>query len=154
MLRMLLVDPNTSVSEVLGEALTDAFGADVTCAVSGKVARRVLHNRPWDFAVIEAMLPDMTGFELAEVVANYKVPGLLMAGHPQAQDMCRTLGYPHLDKPFSLRALHAAATTALCDAQQNVERLHKAYERLTASPLEARRVKQLVGPGATPGESV
>jgi DNA-binding NtrC family response regulator len=138
MLRMLVVDPDTSVLEVLGEALTDAFGADITCAINGKAARRMLNEMPWDFAVIEARLPDMTGFELAEIIANYNVPGLLIAGHPQAQEICRTLGYPHLDKPFSLRALQAAASTALCDAQQNVEWLHKAYERLTASSLQAR----------------
>ena len=99
--------------------------------------------------MIEAMLPDMTGFELAEIAADNNVPGLLIAGHPQGQERCRALGYPHLDKPFSLSALQAAATTVLRDARRNVERLHEAYERLTAHSLEARRLmEELVGLGA------
>jgi CheY-like chemotaxis protein len=142
MLRILLVDPDAPVSRVLSEALNQEFGADVTCAASGEVASRALRRSPWDLVVIEAMLPDMTGFELAEIAADNNVPGLLIAGHPQGQERCRALGYPHLDKPFSLSALQAAATTVLRDARRNVERLHEAYERLTAHSLEARRLME------------
>ena len=146
MLRMLLVDPDASVSRVLSEALNFEFGADVTCAASGQTASLALRRTRWDLAVIEAMLPDMTGFDLAEIAANHNVPGLLVAAHPQAQDRCRTLGYPHLDKPFSLSALQVAATTVLRDAQTNVERLHKAYERLAVSSLHARRLMDATCP--------
>jgi CheY-like chemotaxis protein len=140
MLRILLVDPDDSVSGVLSEALTQELGAVVTCAGSGEVASRALRGTQWDLAVVEAILPDMTGFELVEIAANNNVPGLLIAGHPQAQERCRALGYPHLDKPFSLSALQVAATTVLRDAHRNVERLHEAYERLAASSLQARRM--------------
>jgi CheY-like chemotaxis protein len=146
MLRILLVEPDAAVSGVLGEVLTQEFAADVSCAARGKAASRALRNTPWDLAVIEAMLPDMTGFELAKVAADNHVPGLLIAGHPQAQERCRSLGYPHLDKPFSLRALQAAATSVLLDAPRNVERLHEAYGRLALSSLEARRTIEVAHP--------
>ena len=139
MLRILLVDPDPSVSGVLSDALTQELGADVTCAASGALASLALHWTSWDLAVMEATLPDMTGFELAALAATNNVPGLLIAGHPQAQVQCRALGYPHLDKPFALSALQAAATTVLRDTRWNVERLHEAYERLAEASLRARR---------------
>ena len=138
MLRILLVDPDPSVSGVLSEALNQEIGADVTCAASGEVASGALRGMLWDLAVIEAILPDMTGFELAEIAAVNNVPGLLIAGHPQAQEKCRAVGYPHLNKPFSLSALQAAVMVVLHDAQRNVELLHEAYERLSPSSFQAR----------------
>src|SRR5690242_19501429 len=125
MLRILLVDPDPSVSAVLSEALNQEMGATVTCAASGAVASRALRGMAWDLAVIEAMLPDMTGFKLAEIAAINNVPGLLIAGHPRSQETCCALGYPHLNKPFSLFALHAAATAVLRDGPRNVEWLQE-----------------------------
>jgi CheY-like chemotaxis protein len=145
MLRILLVDPDPSVSGVLSDALTQEFAADVTCAASGALASLALHGKPWDLAVMEATLPDMTGYELAELAATNNVPGLLIAGHPQAQEKCRVLGYPHLDKPFALAALQAAATTVLRDTRRNVQRLHEAYERLAECSLRARRKMDGIG---------
>ncbi len=140
MLRILLADPDPSVSRVLSEALAQELWADVTCAASGALASRALRGTSWDLAVIEATQPDMTGFELAALAANNSVPGLLIAGHPQAQEKCRALGYPHLDKPFSLAALQTAATTVLRDTRGNVARLHEAYERLAEASSRARRM--------------
>ena len=147
MLRILLVDPDPSVSAVLSDALTQELRAEVICADTGASASRALHEASWDLAVIEATLPDMTGFELAELAATNHIPALLISGHPQAQETCRALGYPHLDKPFAFSALQAAAATVLRDTRVTVQRLHEAYHRLTQVSLRARR--KMDGTGGT-----
>jgi DNA-binding response OmpR family regulator len=142
MLQVLVVDPDTEVAAVLADELQETFGALVSRAASGEVAAQVLSRLPCDLAVIEAMLPDISGFELAERAANGNVPALMISGHPQGQQACRIHGYPHLDKPFGLRDLVAAAKVSLSHGQQNIGRLHKAYQSLTATIGRTQTVRE------------
>lgn len=145
MLQFLVVDPDDGVSDVLREELQEAFDAGVMQARTGELATRVLHERPLDLAVIEAMLPDMSGFELAERSAYCNVPALLISGHPVRQEACRAYGYPHLEKPFPLHDLADAARTLVCDGQQAIARLHRSYERLTSTASQSITIDEIVG---------
>ena len=55
--------------------------------------------------MIDVMLPDMSGLELAGHAADRKVPVLLISGHLDLQDAGEMLDCPILAKPFSLRTL-------------------------------------------------
>jgi hypothetical protein len=72
-------------------------------------------------------LPDISGFELAEFVADRNVPALLISAHPRDQELLARHGYPHLSKPFRLAALVGAVTATLRDAKENVAHLHLAH---------------------------
>ena len=131
--QFLIVDSDRDVSNMLQEALQEAFGAEVTQARKGALAIEALRERKFDLALIETMLPDMSGFELAERAANCQVPALLMTGHPAGQAACKAYGYPHLEKPFSLQELADVAGTLIGNSQRNITRMHWSYGKLIAS---------------------
>lgn len=133
MLQLLVVEPDHDISELLQEDLQEVFEAKVALASNGEQAKRVFHKRTLDLAVMEATLPDMSGFELAEIAVNCNIPSLLMSGHPAGQETCKDYGYPHLDKPFSLRDLTEAARAILRDSRRTMVRLHQSYQKLSAT---------------------
>lgn len=130
MLQFLVVDDDEHVADVLKTGLEEYCGVSVTCVDSGAIATRVLENDPPDLAVIDVMLPDMSGLELAGRAADRKVPVLLISGHLDLQDASEMLDCPILAKPFSLRTLADAATTAVRDLHENIARLHRSRARL------------------------
>jgi len=140
MLQFLVVDDDDDVARALAAGLTESCRAAVMRAGDGETATRCLQNQHLDLAVIDVLLPDMSGFALAKRAADRNVPALLMSGHPREQEACRTHEYPHLDKPFALSALTAAAREAVTGARENIARLHKSYARLTATLGQTERV--------------
>jgi DNA-binding response OmpR family regulator len=132
-LRVLIVDSDTGVSEALKEGMEEYCSASVTRAESGAVATHALRTEPIDLAVIDGALPDISSFELAERAADLNVPVLLISGHPNGHEICRTNGYPWLAKPFSLAALATAAMHITHAAGENIARIHQAYARLEAN---------------------
>lgn len=142
MLQFLVVEPDRGVSELLQEALQEVFEARVALSGNGEQAERVLQECALDLAIIETMLPDISGFELAERAANRGVPSLLMSGHPTGQENCRAHGYPHLAKPFSLQEMVDAIRAIFHDSQQAIACLHRSYETLNATVGWCRMVAE------------
>src|SRR5579871_1220852 len=66
MLQILVVDDDEHVAAVLKSGLEEYCGVSVTCADTGATASQLLAAYPPDLAVIDVMLPDMSGLELAE----------------------------------------------------------------------------------------
>ena len=105
-LRILIAEADIHVSDVLIEECEAALGADVVAARSGGEAlESSLSWFPPTLALVDLMLPDMCGFEVARCVANYEVPTILMSGHPAKMLLCEEYGFPHLCKPFSISQL-------------------------------------------------
>jgi DNA-binding response OmpR family regulator len=73
MLKLLVVEPDADVSAVLKEGVEDSCAAVVTCAASGRVAAEVLCSRDVELALIAAVLPDLSGFDLARAAADCNV---------------------------------------------------------------------------------
>ena len=88
---------------------------------------------PPTLALVDLMLPDMCGFEVARCVANYEVPTILMSGHPAKMLLCEEYGFPHLCKPFSISQLTNLTTKVIREADQNVAQLQWSYVRLQAA---------------------
>lgn len=140
MLQVLVVDPNTDLSGIVADCLHETFGTFVSRAVSGETATQVLRKLPCDLALIEAMLPDMSGFELAERAASRNVPAVLMSGHPKGLQTAKAHRFPYLEKPFSLRDLSDAAKTALREGQRNIEVVHDSFQSLAATLRQTREL--------------
>jgi DNA-binding NtrC family response regulator len=140
MLELFVVDADDGVCEAVATGLEQLCGAAVTRAHSGVAATQALTTRRLDLAIIEPRLPDVSGFELAESVANRNIPVLLINGHPHEQISCKFHGYPHLDKPFRLVALANAARQALQSAAENITILHRSYARLLTTREQKNRI--------------
>ncbi len=133
MLQFLVVDDDDAVSEVLKTGLEEYCGAMVTCANSGQGAMEKIKAAPPDLAVIDVVLPDMSGFALAEWAAARNVAVLLISGHLDRQASCKLYGYPHLAKPFRLKVLASAAKLAMADTSDNIARVRRSHAQLMAT---------------------
>jgi signal transduction histidine kinase/DNA-binding response OmpR family regulator len=123
----LVVDDNATNRKVLQEMLT-GWGMDATPAESGRSALVAVRERwqagkPFELILIDCMMPEMDGFELAErmradsAVANAKVMMLTPNNALGAAARCRELGLSaYLVKP--IRRLELLHTLSKSLAQQ------------------------------------
>ena len=138
MLDFLLVEDDASVAETLKNSIEHVCEARVTSADNGASATHALDTLRFDLAVIDIILPDISGFELAARTAESNTPVLLISGHPEEQELCRLVGYPHLKKPFTLAALAKSTRSILRDARANIARVQRSYAKLTMTYEAAR----------------
>jgi DNA-binding response OmpR family regulator len=137
-LQFLLVEDDASVAETLKNSIEHVCEARVTSADNGASATHALGTLRFDLAVIDIILPDISGFELAARTAESNVPVLLISGHPEEQELCRLVGYPHLEKPFTFDALAKSARSILRDTRANIARVQQSYAKLTMTYEAAR----------------
>jgi DNA-binding response OmpR family regulator len=126
-LRLLVTDCEETVAEIVATGLEVCCDAVVIRANNGMIAAQAVQTQRIDLAIIDTSLPDISGFELAEFVADRNVPALLISAHPRDQELLTRHRYPHLSKPFRLSALVGAVTTALSNAKENITNLHRAH---------------------------
>jgi two-component system NtrC family response regulator len=101
MYEIVVVEDDPAVAVVVAEALSTC--ANVQCAASTDQAIDLLSSRPWSLAVLDVMLNDGSGLELAEIAARNNTPVMLIAGHPKAMEALEKYGFPHMAKPFAMR---------------------------------------------------
>jgi two-component system OmpR family response regulator len=124
-LRVLVVDDEPSIIDVISMALRH-HGFEVACAPDGAGAlQRARSWRP-HVMVLDVMLPDMEGFEVARQLAaeHVSVPTLFLSARDSTADKVRGLtigGDDYVTKPFSLEELVARL--------RNILRHTGAYER-------------------------
>jgi DNA-binding response OmpR family regulator len=140
LLQFLLVEDDLAVSEILKGALEHSCEASVTSAGCGAAAARALSSCRFDFALIDVLLPDISGYDLAKRVVDCNVPVLLVSGHPDEQQLCELVSYPHLNKPFSLDALSKSVTSILRNSRKNIARVQRSYNRLMVAHEKAKRI--------------
>ena len=139
-LNLLVVDDDPIVSEAMRMGLEDYCRADVVCTRTGVSALELLRALRLDAALIDASLPDMTGFEVADHACVLHIPALITTGHPDSLVVCRHYGYPFLEKPF-LPSILAERTQALIRlAQENVAMIRASNARLRQVAGDLRKV--------------
>jgi two-component system OmpR family response regulator len=116
-LRVLVVDDEPSIVDVISMALRH-HGYDVAVADTGTQA--LLEVRDWrpHAIVLDVMLPDMEGFEVAKRLsaARAGVPILFLSARDNTADKVRGLttgGDDYVTKPFSLEELIARLRNVL-----------------------------------------
>jgi two-component system OmpR family response regulator len=110
-LRVLVVDDETSIVDILCMGLRH-HGFQVTAAVTG--AEALQRARDWrpHAIVLDVMLPDMEGFDVARRLAAQRtgVPILFLSARDHTADKIRGLtigGEDYVTKPFSLEEVVA-----------------------------------------------
>jgi two-component system OmpR family response regulator len=110
-IRVLVVDDERDIVFVIATALKHA-GFEVDSAGTGREAlAKVAHARP-DVVVLDVMLPDMEGFDVARRIAEETagVPILFLTARTATEDKVHGLsigGEDYMTKPFSLEELIA-----------------------------------------------
>jgi DNA-binding response OmpR family regulator len=94
MIKVLLVVRDPMLGNVLAIGMDCHFGALVTRAMTPGV--EALEHERFDLAVLDVLLPDISGFELAETAANRNIPVLLATGDAEVEAKLQEHGYPYL----------------------------------------------------------
>ena len=115
--RVLVVDDETSINELLATALRYE-GFDVTIADSGTSALAAVAEQRPNLIVLDVMLPDFDGFEVARRLRRdgQDVPVLFLTARDTTEDKVRGLtigGDDYVTKPFSLAELVARINVIL-----------------------------------------
>ncbi|MGA0863024.1 MAG: response regulator transcription factor [Ilumatobacteraceae bacterium] len=109
--RVLVVEDEENIAYLLRTALSSA-GYEVTAAATGSAAVTAAVERPPDVMVVDVMLPDFDGFEVARRVRNSGIsaPILFLSARGSVEDKVRGLtigGDDYVTKPFALEELMA-----------------------------------------------
>ncbi|MEV4422709.1 response regulator transcription factor [Patulibacter sp. NPDC049589] len=109
--RVLVVDDEPNIADVVSMALRYQ-GYDVATAVSGGDALLQVEEFRPEIMVLDVMLPDMTGFDVAAKLGAQRgaVPIVFLTARDATEDKLRGLtsgGDDYMTKPFSLEELVA-----------------------------------------------
>jgi two-component system OmpR family response regulator len=115
--RILVVDDEPSITDLLATALRyERFDVDV--AHTGRAALGAVANFRPHLIVLDVMLPDLNGFDVARRLADQRerVPVLFLTARDATEDRVRGLtlgGDDYVSKPFSLEELIARVRAIL-----------------------------------------
>jgi DNA-binding response OmpR family regulator len=127
--RIAVVDGETLAFNFVTEAMIP-LGAQVLCAANGTEGAKLLASNTFDLALIDAVLHDLSGFEVAAVAANANIPALMMSGHPDAAENCESFGFPYVTKPFEIEALRRETAKVLEDRDAAIQRTKEAVAKM------------------------
>jgi two-component system OmpR family response regulator len=154
--RVLVVDDEPSIVEVVSMALRH-HGFEVESAATGGEALKLVRRWHPHVMVLDVMLPDMDGFEVARRLAaeHAEVPILFLSARDAAADKIRGLttgGDDYVTKPFSLEELIARLRIILRRtgvAEEASGRLRFADLELDADTFEVTRAGRMIELTAT-----
>jgi DNA-binding response OmpR family regulator len=113
--RLLLVDDDPALLEVLGSFLTRA-GYEVATAASGAAAEHAFARQEPDLAVLDVNMPGMDGWEVLQMLRRTSaMPVIMLTARSDEPDVLRgfSLGADdYIAKPFSFAQLEARIRAA------------------------------------------
>lgn len=125
MAKILLVDDDEQLRELLVEALTES-GHSVTVAANGQDAQLILVHQVYDLIVSDVQMPVMNGIELLQWVrTNIQTPMILMSGFSRLLELMKPKDIgakAFLPKPFQPEDLISLVEESL-SAIQHIENL-------------------------------
>ncbi len=148
--RVLVVDDEPNITDLISTAL-HYEGFEVSSAATGRAAlNEVIASRP-HLVVLDVMLPDLDGFEVARRLRQEgrRVPILFLTARDATEDKVRGLtlgGDDYVTKPFSLEELLARVRAVLRRVQENGD----ATSRLQFADLELDEETREVFRGSSP----
>ena len=131
--KVLVIDDETIISDVIGDYFRDSLGFVVECAHSGVAAAALLSRYRFDLAVIDATVGGVSGLELARLAANEDTPVLLISDQPETAFALHRFDFPHLPKPFTLARLRIEAARVMAEHKANVARVKASMVRMEAN---------------------
>ncbi len=134
MQRVLIVEDEGLVYDAIRAALAFKGGFEVEHAGDGMAGLAALRRAAPDLALIDVMLPKLSGDVVAEEAASRRVPVILMSGHPEVITRPQAYRFPILAKPFRLSYLLERLEPLLAEAA----RLR------TADAIEVQKGRELI----------
>lgn len=106
--RVLLADDEAALRFLITETLSEE-GYDVAVAEDGAAALRLLEGEPFDVAILDYMMPELTGVDVCKALRtgagpNRETPVVLLSAKAREQDKALALGAgatEYMVKPFS-----------------------------------------------------
>ncbi|MBQ3935624.1 MAG: response regulator transcription factor [Ruminococcus sp.] len=117
MASIMIIDDDTSINEMLTQALTDE-GYSVDRAFSGTEALMLLENRHPDLILLDLMLPGLSGEQLLPLIKG--IPVIVVSAKAETAgkvDLLLAGACDYVTKPFDMGELLARITVALRKAQ-------------------------------------
>ena len=135
--RIMLVEPDASLVEMLVASLMRRFGAQITCAAESVSALDAELTDPQDLVIVEQNLSGADGLELTEQLCSLsRRPVILLCDDPQADDLIRAVRtgvYDAFRKPFAVEELLDSA-----------QRAFYGFEVKRQSAVKYRRMREMV----------
>lgn len=103
-MKILIVEDDNRISNFLQKGLSEA-GYFVQLATDGNEARSLIHTENWDLFILDVMLPEIDGFQLAQLIRYKKIdtPVLMLSALGTPEDKIKALDLgadDYLVKPF------------------------------------------------------
>jgi len=103
--RVLVVDDEPNITDLVAMALRYE-GFDVDVAATGRAAVEAARSKPSSLMILDVMLPDIDGFEVARQLSlsGHRLPILFLTARDATEDKVRGLtigGGDYVTKPFS-----------------------------------------------------
>jgi DNA-binding response OmpR family regulator len=130
--KILVIDDEPVVCDVLVEYLGELPDTEVHCARSGVEGAEKLQNERFDLALIDCLLPEISGLKLATLAANENIPVLFISGDPETNNKLERFGHTYLTKPFSLDQLRAELKRVIAETSANIARVKASADQLLA----------------------
>jgi len=131
---ILVVDDNEMNRDLLSRRLRRA-GHRVMVAENGRAALDQLASMPFDLVLLDIMMPELTGYEVLEIVkkdpALCHIPVVMITAATEEESIVRCLSLgadDHLPKPFNPAILRARVASSLAK-----KRLHDSEQRYAKS---------------------
>jgi DNA-binding response OmpR family regulator len=131
--KILVIEDDPAVCEVITNCLQEWAGITVDCAQNGMLGAQKLQQGHFDLALIDGALPRVSGLQLAEIAANGNTPVLLLSGHPDYNEKFHSFGYPYLAKPFSPDQLLSESQRVIAETSENIRRVKASAARMQAN---------------------
>ena len=130
MIRVLSVADEKPISDLIKLSLTKA-GYSCTCAYDGTTAANILEEEHFDLALLDVMLPEVSGFELMEYIQPTGTPVIFITAKNSVDDRVKGLrmgAEDYIVKPFEVMELLARVEVVL-------RRYQKTEDLLTVGEL-------------------
>lgn len=113
---LLFVEDDVNLGFVIKDNL-EQVGYTVSWALNGKDGLKMALNGHYDIAILDVMLPQMNGFELAEELVELKpeLPFIFLTAKSMIDDKVKglKLGKDYLTKPFEFKELEVRLSNIL-----------------------------------------
>ncbi|NIA31162.1 MAG: response regulator [Actinobacteria bacterium] len=129
-----VVDDDPSVNRILTKILSSE-GYSVLAATTGKEALEVFSENEFDLVLMDMLLPDADGIELAQQMLATKagIPIILITAHgnvPKAVEAIKLGLYDFLEKPFDRERLMITIKNALSWGEAQLQLQHYRHNSL------------------------
>ena len=115
MIRVLIVEDEKPISDLIKLSLSKA-GYSCTCAYDGTTAANILEEEHFDLALLDVMLPEVSGFELMEYIQPTGMPVIFITAKNSVDDRVKGLrmgAEDYIVKPFEVMELLARVEVVL-----------------------------------------